>query len=635
METRKLKLKPSKLDGSLTPASLDKDNRTVELIFSTGAGVMRTTWDGQVYKESLSMEPGDVDLTRMQNGAPLLDNHQSGDLSNVIGVVVDAEIRNGVGIATVKFADDPKSDEIFRKVSQGIIKNSSIGYKPTKMVDITRDDDTYPHYLVKNYEIYELSLVGIPADAQAQVRSQPNSQPCEVELLTGDHAEIRQRFLKMKENEDTPANVLAERTRALEIRKAVKEAKLEDSLADNYIERGTSIEDAKTNIALFEKYRAEAVQINNRFAPESTQTVRSGSFWSPQYVSVGQDQRDKKRQGFEDALAHRLDHTIAVTDAGKEFYSMDLLRMAEQYIGGRQIGESAYGLSTRVLSQSDFPILLANSASKVAQNRYNLMPRSFMEWTSKGPALKNFKEMSLIRAGDHASLQLKREGGEYQYGSFGEQNETVQLETFGVIHKFTREALIGDDLGQLAQVASEGGVAAARLEESKVYECLTSNPTMGDQNLLFSSAHKNLLSGAAISDTSIGAAMQAHREQTTVDGLDILNVPAAFMVVGPQSEAIARKYLAQIQPDSASNVNPWAGSLKLVVSGKITTNDYYFVSEPRLVPGVQRFYLEGQEAPAFESKVDFQTDSVLLKVRFDMAAAAVDWRGLSYNPNAS
>jgi AAA domain len=70
------------------PDTIDAAARTVEVVWSTGAAVRRTDlWTGKRYDEVLSLDPRHVDLSRLNNGAPLLNAHGAFDLANVIGVV--------------------------------------------------------------------------------------------------------------------------------------------------------------------------------------------------------------------------------------------------------------------------------------------------------------------------------------------------------------------------------------------------------------------------------------------------------------------------------------------------------------------------------------------------------------------
>ena len=60
--------------------------RTVELVWTTGARVRRTGWDGDWFEE-LSLADDAVDLGRLNRGANLIESHQSYTLDGVLGVV--------------------------------------------------------------------------------------------------------------------------------------------------------------------------------------------------------------------------------------------------------------------------------------------------------------------------------------------------------------------------------------------------------------------------------------------------------------------------------------------------------------------------------------------------------------------
>jgi hypothetical protein len=73
--------------------AINEEARTVDLTFSTGAGVLRTDWySGKQYLEVLSMDPAHVRLDRLNAGAPLLDSHSAWSVGDVLGVV-EAEHR--------------------------------------------------------------------------------------------------------------------------------------------------------------------------------------------------------------------------------------------------------------------------------------------------------------------------------------------------------------------------------------------------------------------------------------------------------------------------------------------------------------------------------------------------------------
>ena len=58
--------------AELAPNSADTDSRTVEVIWSAGARVRRSTLFGEPYDEELSLDPTHVRLDRLNAGAPFL-----------------------------------------------------------------------------------------------------------------------------------------------------------------------------------------------------------------------------------------------------------------------------------------------------------------------------------------------------------------------------------------------------------------------------------------------------------------------------------------------------------------------------------------------------------------------------------
>lgn len=167
--------------ATFVPSTIDEEQRTIEVVWTTGAAVMRYDWvNGQLvpYKEVLKVSDEAVDLTRLNSGAPFIDMHNSYSLDKVIGVVERAWIKDGKGHAVVRIATgDEDVEKIWNKVKQGIIRNISVGYSVEKFVEDADEDGTRILTAVK-WTPFELSAVTVPADAGAGVRSQSTLTPC-------------------------------------------------------------------------------------------------------------------------------------------------------------------------------------------------------------------------------------------------------------------------------------------------------------------------------------------------------------------------------------------------------------------------------------------------------------------------
>lgn len=164
--------------------SVDAESRTVELTFSTGAGVVRYDYrTGTQYIEKLSLDPKHVRLDRLNAGAPLLNAHSSYTLADQIGVVVDgsASVDGKRGKAKVRFSKRADVEPYYQDVLDRIYRNVSAGYLSHRYEELppARGSDM-PIRLAIDWEPFEVSIVSMPADSKAQIRAGDKSctNPC-------------------------------------------------------------------------------------------------------------------------------------------------------------------------------------------------------------------------------------------------------------------------------------------------------------------------------------------------------------------------------------------------------------------------------------------------------------------------
>ncbi len=102
-------------------------------------------------------------------------------------------------------------------------------------------------------------------------------------------------------------------------------------------------------------------------------------------------------------------------------------------------------------------------------------------------------------------------------------------------------------------------------------------------------------------------------------------------------ETAAEKYLASLYPAQASNVNPFAGKLTLIVDPRLdakSTTRWYVSSDPAQVPSIEYAYLSGAEGVQVETRAGFEVDGVQIRARLDFGAGVLDFRGIYANPGA-
>lgn len=150
-------------DAGAAPA-LDTETRTLSLSWSSEYPVDR--WFGS---EILSHAPGAADLSRLNDGAPLLFNH---NIDDVIGVVSAARIDSAArkGYATVRFAATPRGDEVMALVADDVLRGVSFMYRVADYQDMGNDT-----YIGTQWTPMELSIVSIPADPTVGVGRAPDT----------------------------------------------------------------------------------------------------------------------------------------------------------------------------------------------------------------------------------------------------------------------------------------------------------------------------------------------------------------------------------------------------------------------------------------------------------------------------
>lgn len=171
--------------ASVLPSTANTNDRTVDVVWYTGVSVPRINQrTGDPY--NLRLDMSGARLGRLNAGAPVFDNHQSGSgfsamISGVSGTraqigVVDKAWADGTsGKATLRFAkDDPNADALWNKVASGIIQNLSFGtwiydMEPdatnrTPLDDEEGEADGPQNFVATDWEPFEISPVCVPAD---------------------------------------------------------------------------------------------------------------------------------------------------------------------------------------------------------------------------------------------------------------------------------------------------------------------------------------------------------------------------------------------------------------------------------------------------------------------------------------
>lgn len=146
--------------------SVDVAARTAVLSFSSEFPVKRRDYAGREFYEVLDHEH--VDMSRMNDGAPLLYGHDRRDhLGTITAAAIGSDKR---GRALVKFSRSTFANEKFQDVQDGILTKTSVGYDLGDAEYVVEGErDGVPVYRFRNWQPYEATLTPIPADPSVGV----------------------------------------------------------------------------------------------------------------------------------------------------------------------------------------------------------------------------------------------------------------------------------------------------------------------------------------------------------------------------------------------------------------------------------------------------------------------------------
>jgi len=112
------------------PISTDREARTVDVVWSTGARAQSFVPGLGEITEELDMSAGAVRMAMLSSGnAPVLNTHRRSDATAVLGRVVEARIERGIGTATLRFSAASDVEPVWQRVLDGNLRNISVGYR--------------------------------------------------------------------------------------------------------------------------------------------------------------------------------------------------------------------------------------------------------------------------------------------------------------------------------------------------------------------------------------------------------------------------------------------------------------------------------------------------------------------------
>ncbi len=625
--------------------SYDAEARTVEAILSSGAAVRRG-----FYVEELEISAKAVDLTRVAGGqCCLLNVHNQGSLDAVLGTVRNVRIEGGALVGTLAFGETDQARHAEGLVARGELRGVSIGYAvrawhPAEIDSATRVET----WRAAEWELLEVSLVPVPADAAAGVRSAhpaSGSQTQEADMThsataaapTVDPAPTTSAAGAGDRSSPPPgfdAVSFVDQARSFGVEQRARELAEQCRL-------GRISEDAARSALLTAAADAQRARTSPAPVGASGAAVTGhGPLAEPQ----------TRAQAMGEALyarAHPRHELSAVARSFSNMGTLDLAREALTHAGQRASNLAPDQLIRAALTTSDFPLALGNFVHRELRDGYALIEGGLRSIARETTA-RDFRAKSRINVETTGKLERVLEDGEVKHGGAIESGESYAVETFGKIVSLTRQALVNDDLDIPSRLARQLGQDAAVHETKIMVALLEANsgagPKMSDGKALFHADHGNLVpstkGGSPNPDlgepipTRLSATRLLMRRQKRLNG-DVLGIAPKFLIVPSELETQGEALVAELTPGTVEAVNSFAGRLQLVVEPRLTSpTRWYVAADPVLIDGLEFSYLEGARGPQIETEVGFEVLGINTRVILDFGAGFVDWRSWAMNPGA-
>lgn len=571
-----VKVQERRLTGEIVTRSISTTGKNdtlmkLSVIATTQAPVKRFDFErGEEFFEVLDVKETSVNTTRLKKGIPVLDSHQRGTLSNVLGKTTGFEFKDGQLLLDVKISGKAELEDLRQDIKDGIISDVSIGYVINKFKDEgppSDDENGLKTLRATDWEVFELSFVAVPADADANIKDArqytipltttikehqdmpdnkiDNTKGVDIDALVKDKVEIEKTKLKaehaieMQKHKEVADKL---KIRNVEIRDNVKLLNLDEKFANDLIESDVNIN------------RVRQLIIEEASKKEANSMVAS--------LPSDHNERDNYMKGMEEAISLKVRQDQVkgfnvdkdMSDNAKRFFNHEngffdnLIRghminvegidassvrsLNKTVVVNHMLGTRAFG----GITPSDLPFTLSNIMDKVLRQLYTLTPKTYLEIV-KATTLNNFKIHPRIQNEPATGLQILSEsltpvGGASRRGTIRESQETIQLQTYTRDLFITRQALIDDDLGAFSRIPAVAAQDIILTESALVYGAINGNRALGsDSTALFHANHGNLnLTNPLSGDSAVNTAKKAMRQQVNLAGTPIMNEPNILLI---------------------------------------------------------------------------------------------------------
>ncbi|MBO4169542.1 HK97 family phage prohead protease [Cereibacter azotoformans] len=643
-------------------ASYDEEAGTVEVVYATATPAMR---DG--YSEVLVISEDAIDTTRLDAGAvALLMDHMP--WGRALGTVIGHRIEGDQAIATVKLSVADEHKGLVDDIRAGVIRTVSVGYQILAWEEVALDESrptAVPVMRVTRWMPAEISLVTIPADPHAQIRS----TSADLVRRTTTAAPRKEASMKKKIQTRDAASAAAEVVEEVateagvevtpELEAAVEEAiqtavetvaeeaaTEDDAQADDTTddtdqaapadgERAAQIVELCTRHGLSAKFAARHIRAGTdihrvRSAMLDAIAARSAPPMTTARTQITRDAREGAQRHAEGAVYSLLAGRSATADEAGDLRGARLVDIARRAVGADAQGRSDREVISMVTrsgmhTSGDFSFTAATGAAIERRVRELYENASMaLEPLVRTTLVSDFRPVATYSIGGFPELKETAEGAEYEAGTVTSESGTFSIAKFGRILTLSFESIVNDDLRLLDTAIRGAASKGAKLRQKKVREAFSAR--LADGKVLFHVTRKNLIS-APLDVEGLSAARKVLRETPDLDG-DAMNLSPKFLVVSPDLETVGQQLISPITAAVTGSVNPFASTLTLIVDPVLSGSEWMLAADPNEGDCIELADLRGYEGVRVDELPLGAVDGVSYRARAFAGAHPTGWRGL-------
>jgi len=614
--TRKLSIAPTKREN------LAENTLEFCLVSSDNAGT-RFDWDSyEYYTEQLDVNGANVERLNTF----FKDHYRSVD--SAIGKVSNVRVNGGLLVGDVTFGTDEDSQKIYRKYLDGILTDVSIGYE-IRNYSVESAENERDIVTVTEYEIFELSAVGIGFDAGAKKRNDNKlgeNMPKELlerlanleKLATKTDEESAELRSLLSQKSDIEKNEMirlksenVELARKADIEATIATYKPSESVANQFRMSGTVNELTR---AILDERQSNQPNIETKPNNESTRNDMISAMIDGLALRVGAIIDNPHK----DAAQYRNAPLTAIGNA--------LLSENNRSFNPSEIAE-------RSLVSGDFPLLLQSVGARVLSAEFEAQSRTYASWINQVEVPDFRVNTDLTASVGGGRLSKIGENGDLKELKGSEKAEQWKIEPFGNKFVLTREMIINDDLGNFTNLISVFGTMAQTTANGLVYDLLQgkgayANYKMADGSGVFVASRNNSATDD-LSPDAISAGRLAMSKQVGLDGKTPLNITPKYLIVSPALEVQAREILGATNKIGATNtgeINVHQGAYELIVDAEIKSDSAWFLASDRRT--IKMGFLAGTGRKPTVKLNETSISKTVFEGIFDLGVVVEDFKGL-------